>query len=170
MPSLTYRFSAAAAFALAALTCQILVWLFVDIDRDVPAWSVFWLQCTVVPLAGALGAICWSPQAIKPREGVWRGWGVMFLFICASASIVATALGDLGSAADWSIGFVAAFGLLVRVLGAAMLFTFGLAGYLLSDETTDLKSTRLQIATRSANDSRFGLPAAGSSSEERLDV
>lgn len=133
--------SAGAAFASAALACQSLVWMFVTIDADVPALPVFWMQIAVAPLAGALGTIFWTPQALTPREGVWRGWAVMFIFVCASATIVTSVLGRSDTLSEWVTAFVASFAMMVRVLGSAMLFAFGVAGYLLSNSAAHPPTT-----------------------------
>lgn len=175
MQLLTPRSTVAVAFAMAALSCQILVWLCVDIDHDLPVWRVFWLQCTVVPVAGLLGALIWPPQSLTQREGVWRGWAVMFVFMCASAGLLATVLGDYSNVAEWTSALVTSFALMFRVLGAALLFAFGVTGYFLADDApvatqapTQVESAHL--AQWSANDSDFGLHAVVRSPEDRVDV
>lgn len=177
--SLTWpsRVSAAATFALAALACQFLVWMFVTIDADVPAWPVFWMQIAVMPLAGALGATCWTQQALTHREGVWRGWAVMFIFVCASAITVASVLGRSDTLTEWVTVFVASFALMVRVLGAALIFAFGVAGYFLSDDrqvqaaapSVPAEPSISPLPPGSANDSDFGPTLATCAAEDRLD-
>lgn len=137
MINLHHRLKASIAFFLAVLLCEALVVLFVPIDPDIPPMAVLAVQILVAPLGGLCGALLWNVEHIDAREAIWKGLGVLCLFLGMASAAGATLLGDFDNIWKWGGAYMYCCGMMVRTVGTALLGSFMMAGFLLSDEVEE---------------------------------
>lgn len=99
--------------------------------------AVLAVKILVAPLGGLCGALLWNVEHIDAREAIWKGLGVLCLFLGLASAAGATLLGDFDNILKWGGAYMYCCGMMVRAVGSALLGSFMMAGFLLSDDVED---------------------------------
>lgn len=133
-PGVRRRIAASFAFGTAALLCQALTWVFITIDNEYWGLAAFSLELAAIPMSMIVAFIWWPREAKGPKASAWEGFSVLLIYLNFMALIGTIMYGPYEDMIALFSTFAYFVAFAVQVLGAPLLLTFCMAGYLLCDE------------------------------------